>query len=1076
MNVTLLRIFCRMKSNSFLSPGSGWARPFAILGMIALGAVGAHAANSQPAVQFNRDIRPILGENCLACHGPDTNARKANLRLDTQAGIFEATPKRGPAVVPGNLEKSELFRRIMTPDEDDLMPPPKSHKVLKPEEKELIRQWILAGAPWQGHWSFIKPVKEAVPAVRKAGWVRNPIDNFVLAKLESKGLAPAPEADRRTLARRLSLDLTGLPPAPEDVERFVKDRSRDAYEKYVRKLLSSPRWGEHRGRYWLDAARYADTHGLHFDNYREMWPYRDYVIRSFNQNKAFDKFVVEQLAGDLLANPTDDELVATGFHRCNMTTNEGGTIEEENLTNYANDRVTTTGWVFMGLTMNCSACHDHKFDPITQRDFYGMAAYFRNTTQSGFDKNHREGDLFIVAPQGEADRARWKALPAETAAARAVQAAEAPLADLAFTNWLAEAKPEKRRLEFTREYLALPLQDQAAALKGQLNGKAKLLGNVPLADWRADGPFGPAPVMTTNQSIVLGDLGDLDDNEPLTFAAWIWVPKEFKGEGSILARMAGADQQSRGWDFFLKDDDFGLALIHRGPGIALKVRSFKALTRDEWHHVCVTYDGGLRARGMKLYVDGKETNTQPDQDRLNGTIKNSLPLQLGRRESGNQLHGVALQDVRVIRRRLAPLEINALAAAPRLAKLFTQAPTNAPAMNALRDYHHLTLHRGWQQAYTRVTALETEMDAIRAHSPVAHIQREKTNSEPMAAILFRGEYDKPRDKVGGATPAFLPPRPEGSPNNRLGLAQWVVSPENPLTARAAVNRYWQEIFGTGIVKTTEDFGTVGDPPINQALLDWLAVEFQESGWDVQHIFTLLVTSAAYRQSAVTTPAKLELDPQNRYLSRGPRFRMDGEMIRDFALSASGLLNPAMGGPSVRPYQPPGVWEVVGMPESNTRHYIQDHGPDLYRRSIYTFWKRGAPPASMDILNAPNRETCAVRRERTNTPLQALVPLNDPQFIEASRKLAELALARGRREAINVMSQRLLGRPLSTEEQAIVQRTLKEMEAHFRADPGAANQLLGVGESAIGRKQDLPELAAMTMVANQLMNLDEALNK
>jgi hypothetical protein len=1068
------------------------------------------AAWAASTIQFNRDIRPILAENCLACHGPDNGSRKAGLRLDTKDGMFERTPKHEPAVVPGSLEKSELWRRITTTDPDDVMPPPKSHKVLKPEQRELFKQWIVAGTPWQGHWAYIKPERPPLPEIGKiviseslisgskrlaahtdslitTHWVRNPIDAFVLARLQSTGLTPNSEADRRTLARRLALDLTGLPPKPEVVEGFVRDGSPDAYERLMNRFMNSPQWGEHRARYWLDAARYADTHGLHFDNYREMWPYREWVIKAFNTNMRFDQFTIEQLAGDLLVNPTDEQEVATGFQRCNMTTNEGGTIEDENLANYANDRVTTTSWVFLGSTLNCCACHDHKFDPFTTRDFYSMAAFYRNTTQGGFDKNIRESDLYKVMPQTDSDRARWKALLDEVEAAKQARKTASREADTAFTNWLASVKPENlsKDIKIPGEYFRAALNEGwGTNVASQLNGTFANLTGPTRLDWTTNsGPLGPAPVLTKDQSFVVGDAADFEASESFSFGAWVLVPQDFKGEGSVLARMGGEEEKYRGWDLVVRDDEFAVKMVNRWQNIAMEIRSTdKAVKRGEWEHLFVTYDGSGRTQGLKLFVNGGEVKANRDSNRLEDTIRSPFPLRIGRRERNNQLDHVAVQDVRIYRGRLSSAEVRAIAAAPRLAELLAQTsaePTNMVPSDALRDYFLVTRHEGWQQAQARLAALEAEQALIRGRSPVTLVQVEKRNSEPMANILFRGQYDKPKDKVGPATPALLPAMPSDAPKNRLGLAQWIVSPENPLTARVTVNRFWQEIFGIGLVKNAEDFGTTSEPPSNPDLLDWLAVEFIESGWNVKHLFELIVTSSTYRQSAKVTSEKLEKDPQNRLSSRGPRFRMDAEMVRDYALAASGLLVDKIGGRSVKPYQPEGVWEAVAMPESNTRFYIRDHGEALYRRSLYTFWKRAAPPATMDIFNAPSREVCTVRRERTNTPLQALATLNDPQFLEAARRLAEVALIQVRArddDAIEEMALRLLSRPLTPSEKSVVRETLGAMRAYYDDQPEAAKQLLATGESKLPDTFSASQLAAMTMVANQLMNLDEVLNK
>ena len=1043
---------------------------------------------AEARVLFNRDIRPILSDYCFACHGPDDSSRKGDLRLDTKDGLYEETDKHEPAVIPGDLQKSELWYRITTTDEDDIMPPTKSEKTLQPEQKDMIRQWILDGAPWEGHWSFVKPQRPAVPDVLREGFeIRNPIDAFVLSVLESKQIAPAKEADRRTLARRLSLDLTGLPPRTEDVEAFVSEEAPNAYERYVNHLMNSPHWGEHRGRYWLDAARYADTHGLHFDNYREIWPYRDWVIRAFSNNMPFDQFTVEQIAGDLLENPTQDQIVATGFQRCNMTTNEGGTIEAENLVNYANDRVTTTGWVWLGLTVNCAACHDHKFDPVTTRDFYSLASYYRNTKQSGFDRNRRESDLYVVVPQTQKDRDRWDVLPSEIEVARRVFEERESEVDVSFTNWLATAEAQDlgNEVVLSDEHLRLTfVDDSPTRVPGRIAEKDRAFAFSGKLGWRGDGPYGAAPILSREHTLTIPNAGDFDASEPFSGGAWVFLPDEFKGEGSLMSRMEGLKGSEVGWDLFVRDRDFGVNLIHRRRSNAMKVRAReKTMNPGKWQHLFFTYGGTRHASDVKLYVDGIEVAANRDSDRLEHSIRANAPLRIGRREDGHELNGVSVQDVRIYRRQLDAWEVRALAAAPRLNSLLEhvrkQSPgnTNNVPVDTLRGYYRLTQDRVWRGAHADLVKLQLERQEIRGRSPVTLVQKEKMDSEPSAHVLFRGQYDQPREKVQPSAIASLHPMPDGAPKSRLGLAQWLVSPENPLTARVTVNRFWQEIFGDGLVRTVEDFGAMGERPVNPELLDWLAVEFRESGWNVKHIFRLMVMSSAYRQSAATSPRKLELDPGNRYLSRGPRFRMDAEMVRDYALAASGLLARQIGGPSVRPYQPPGVWEAVAMPESNTGNYVMDEGAALYRRSLYTFWKRAAPPAVMDLFNAPSRETCTVRRERTNTPLQALATLNDPEFVEAARHLAKIGLSRGSdSNALDEIALRLLSRTLTTEERGIVGETMKDMLTFYEKNPDAAKRLLTVGNSKGLDGVLLPRFAAMTMVVNQLMNLDEVLNK
>ncbi len=1039
------------------------------------------AATTEAPLRFNRDIRPILAENCTACHGPDANKRKAGLRLDTRDGLVEKTAKHGPAVVPGDLEKSELWRRLTTTDSDDVMPPPESHKQLTSAQKELMRRWILAGAPWEGHWAYLKAEKPAIPSVKSGGFpVRNPIDALVLAKLQSRGLKPAPEADRRTLARRLSLDLTGLPPSPDQVAAFVKDRSPDYYQRFVRELMASPAWGEHRGRYWLDAARYADTHGLHFDNYREMWPYRDWVIRAFNRNMPFDQFTVEQLAGDLLENPTTDQKTATGFQRCSMTTNEGGTIDEENLANYANDRVTTLGWVWLGTTMNCAACHDHKFDPFTMRDFYSLSALFRNTTQPGKDGNSKDSAPSILVPQTVDDGVRWAALPAEISAATNAVAQRRVEARVNFENWLKGATPEALEADVSGSNLVLhlPLDRRETNQLTLAVGSARQVALAGDREWQ-DGRIGPALVLKKDATLELGESGDFERTNAFSYGAWVRVSKAGPGVG-VLARME-VDNGYRGWDLHQEGKKFNVHLVNAWPENSIRVSTRNEVVKEKsFQHVFVTYDGSSQAKGVRIYIDGEEVPVDIDKDTLKDTIRTKSPLRVGQRSKDHVFERGRVQDIRVYDRMVDAAGVKRIARAGMVREALAASPEKRTPeqREAVYDYWLTTRDNEFVQRSGRVTALRAERDAIRDRNPVTLIQEEKKDSMPTANVLFRGQYDKPRDKVTGGTPLSLHAFAPGNSTNRLGLARWLISPENPLMSRVIVNRFWQEVFGVGIVRTAEDFGTTGEAPVNQELLDWLAIDFVEHGWDVKRLFEQIVTSSTYRQTAETTSEKLEKDPQNRLLSRGPRFRMDAEMIRDYALAASDLLVRKVGGASVKPYQPPGVWEAVAMPESNTKKYQADKGDALYRRSLYTFWKRAAPPAAMDIFNAPSREVCAVRRERTDTPLQALVTLNDPQFVEAARRLAELALIGCSREdeSLQFMAARLLARPLAGKELTILRATLVAMKDFYDKEPDAAKQLLSVGDARPAVNLPAPRVAAFTMVANQLMNLDEVLNK
>jgi hypothetical protein len=1035
-------------------------------------AITASAAQAQMRPEYNRDVRPILAENCFACHGPDSASRKAGLRLDQREAALKAE-----AIVPGNPDKSGLIERIFAKDAKDRMPPRKTLKKLTESQKETLRRWIAAGAEYQPHWSFLAPKRPAVPVVKKQGWARNPLDFFILAELEKRGLQPSPEADRRTLARRVSLDLTGLPPSPAEVEAFVNDPAADAYERLVDRLLKSPHWGEHRARYWLDAARYADTHGIHFDNFREIWSYRDWVIRAFNDNLSFDRFTVEQLAGDLLPNRTLDQQVATGFNRCNITSNEGGLIPEEYLVLYTRDRTETVSKVWLGLTANCAVCHDHKFDALTMRDFYSLSAFFNNTTQGAMDGNIKDTPPVILVPRTE-DRPRWDAVGREIAEAAKQAEARKHAARADFDRWSTAARPDQVAPRAPKEGLALLAQlseGTGNAIHLDVTGKLRTITLSGGISWEPGYVADRAFKATPGGTIELADAGDFEKDKGFSYGAWVRLPANVQ-YGAIAARMDDRNA-FRGWDLWVENNRVGTHIIHRWQDDAIKVVAQTPLTPGQWHHVCVTYDGSAKAVGVKIYINGTEQAArQIFADHLRNSIRTTVPLKIAQRNTTSRLEGVAIQDLRLYGRALNSDEVGSMARSARAVWLTAKpaAARTAAEKEELFAWWLPDKDATYRALSQRLSALKQEQETVRARGTIAHVMQER-DSEPMAYILFRGDYDKRRDPVKATTPKSLPALPADLPHNRLGLARWLLRPENPLTARVTVNRFWQEVFGTGLVRTAGDFGVAGELPSHPELLDWLAVNFREGGWDVKGFFKLLVTSATYRQSAAVTRDRLEKDPQNRYLSRAPRYRLDAEMIRDYALAASGLLVRKLGGPSVKPYQPEGVWEAVGMIGSNTRDYRADSGESLYRRGLYTFWKRAAPPASMDILNAPNRETCAVHRERTNTPLQALVTLNDPQFVEAARHLAQLTLKEGG-SATDHMARRLLCRPLRPEETKVVQGTLDDLLAYYKDHEGDARKLVAVGESRADPSLDVRTLAAWTMLANEMMNLDEVLNK
>ena len=1062
-------------------------------------------AEPAPGVDFRRDVRPILSDNCFACHGPDEATREADLRLDTRDGAFGQRPPagrsnrpRGPAVVPGDIGASLLVERINHADPLRRMPPEVSQKSLSGEQIETLTRWIEQGAPWDEHWSFAAVERPAPPVVNDEAWPRDPLDRFILARLETEGLTPAEEADRHTLARRAALDLTGLPPDPGTVATFLDDTKDGAYERLVDRLLASPHWGEHRARYWLDAARYGDTHGIHNDNYREMYAYRDWVIKAFNRNQPFDEFTRDQIAGDLLPEPTLDQLIATGFQRNNITTNEGGVVIEEYEAIYAKDRAETVGSVFMGLTVGCASCHDHKFDPISQREFYALTAFFRNTTQYVMDGNISDPPPTLVVPR-EDDRDAWYRLREEVGEIEDALAARRGEVEPAFADWLASdahsaldaplgADSELLRLDLAGEAGATGATEPAVIAGGERK-PVSLHGEVRTEP----GPNGlPALLFGDKASAELPPL-EIDTDTPFSLAMWIHMPE---AEGSYtVASQSDPHDADRGWQITLgaRELHFRLRGDRAGPGrgatsISINPNNTQRLTPGEWTHVVFTHDGSGERGGLHIYRDGERVAEQGSEffARVEGSILTDRPFYLGRHDrrtegSARYFAGGGIADVRVFDRALSVEEASVLSNWGAIRAAALKAP------GALTEGEHRSLLLSYanthDEEYRRLASRRLEIDAewreLRRRGTVTHVMQERPGTEAAAHVLYRGNYDQPRERVLATTPAALPSMPDDLPRNRLGLAHWLAHETNPLTTRVTVNRFWQQVFGAGLVTTSEDFGAQGEVPSHPELLDYLATEFRDSGWDVKDFFRRLVTSSTYRQAATLTPHKLEQDPDNRLLSRGPRFRMDAEMVRDTALAASGLLVRTIGGPSVKPYQPEGHWERVAMNSSNTARYRRDSGDKLYRRSLYTFWKRAAPPPSMTIFDAGNREHSVVRRERTNTPLQALVTMNDTQFVEASRYLAQRAM----REAgddfdrrLDYLTTRLLSRDFGDAERAVARRTYDGLIDLYRADRAAARELVDVGESAHDAALHASESAAWTMLASQLMNLDEALNK
>ena len=1030
-------------------------------------------------VSFNEHIQPLLSEYCYHCHGPDSGTREPKdnpLRLDRPEDAFVLRDNGLPSIIKGKPAESELVKRMHQADPDMIMPPPKSHKTMKPEEIAIIERWIEQGAEYEPHWAFAPVVKPEPPAAGDA-WAANPIDRFIAEKLEDAGMSPNPPEDARRFYRRLHLDLTGLPPAPEAVDAFAKASATDfqaAVEKAADELLATTASAENFARHWLDAARYADTHGIHIDNYRAIWPYRDWVISAFKNNMPWDQFTTEQLAGDMLPDKTLDQLVATGFSRCLATTGEGGAIAEEYDAIYAKDRVETVSAIWLGLTTGCAACHDHKFDPVSMKEFYQLAAFFRNTPMTALDGNRADHppNVFVPLPP---DRERWAALKAEISEVEKLMAEREKSSGPDFEAWLASASVAPDRSIDSTLHLHLPLAETAGPLRGFVDGQPR---EWPFDAERIDAPFGKAPIISKTP-VELGDIAGFSRSDRVTFGCFIRI--EGKPSGAVIARMNPAESL-RGWDLHLIEGKPAYHVIDSWDKAANKVVASKPLKPGEWHHVMVTFDGAISGhQASAIFVDGKRAKSDTYPNTVGGNIETSVPLRIGSRHGGESaLSGkVAMQDFRFYRRLLDEKEISAIASNSLLQHIIAMpaAQRATEQVKSLHQYFLANIDAPSREIRAKLDKLKVDQNEIQSRGSISLVMEEK-KEEPFAHILTRGVYTDKGEKVTPGTPAVLPPMPVDAPKNRLGLAKWLNDPANPLPARVTMNRAWYYLFGTGIVESNSDFGIMGSRPSHPKLLDWLAAEFVGSKWNHRHMIKLMVTSAAYRQSGKITPEKLEKDPFNRLLARGPRVRLDAEPIRDLALAASGLLSSKTGGPPVKPYQPEGIWEAVAMPQSNTRTYRQDSGESLYRRSIYTMWKRTAAPPTMEIFNAPTRESFCVRRDRTNTPLQSLALMNDPQFVEASRELAAHAIKSSSDADVRAdfITQRLLSRALDDSERKIVRESLAAMLETYRAKPEDAGKLIATGAKPPPQDIDPAELAAWTLVASQILNLDETITR
>lgn len=1074
----------------------------------------AATAATTTELDFNRDIRPILSDHCFACHGPDEAKRKARLRLDSLASATATLRSGDRAVVPGDPQASALVARITTDDPHDLMPPPGDGKPLNPQQRDLLIRWIREGAHWQEHWAFVPPAppSQPNPTIAPHSPSPNPIDAFIDQKRDAAGIAAAPKADPATLLRRVTLDLTGLPPTPEELDTFLADPSPKAYDTVVDRLLASPHYGERMAVPWLDLSRFADTSGYHFDGVRFMWLWRDWVIRAFNDNKPYDIFTVEQLAGDLLPQPTREQRLATGFVRNNMTNDEGGADPDEYLNKYVADRVNTLGNAWLGMTVACAECHDHKFDPIRTREYYQLYAFFHNVPEKGLDRIRTDNPPPRLP------------VPTEDQAFDFVEAdfrlrdAEKTLQDR--INELGETQEKWERETLSSPMptpnsegllLHLPFDDTwdvisphgtniaatapTSSLAGTIPSGPRLLRDDP-PEFVA-GRLGKALKLDGRTHLDLGPLVSFDRTNAFSFGTWVKI----QGHGALLSRMDPAPSH-RGFDLLVQDGRFVVHLIHHYPDNALKVLTRQKFEGPHWRHVLMTHDGSGKASGLRVYVDGQSRDLDVERDALSNSITSNQPLRIGSRAGDTRFTGT-LDDLRIYDRTLSPAEAQTLA-------LHGLWPVLSQSRGQRSAEDRADLHRFYKEQHAvdflraerALAEARTQKETLIAAIPTAMIMEEMQPPRD-THVLVRGDFRTRGERVLPGTPEFLPPlratrfsNAQGRPSweylaqppsndwipSRLDLAAWLVSPEHPLTARVTVNRFWALFFGAGLVNTPNDLGAQGEWPSHPALLDFLAIRFRDGDpaatppvppWDVKSLIRLIVTSHTYQQSAVVDPETLEKDPYNRLLARGPRLPLDAEFVRDHALAVSGLLNTQVGGPSVKPYQPPGLWD------GTDSVFVQDHGIDLYRRGLYVFWRRSAHYPSFAAFDAPNREVCTVFRQRTQTPLQSLVLMNDPAFVEAARALAQRVMKESPPDAQQRLTRAFrltLSRPPAPEEIDTLRRTYEQQLTTFQDNPHRAIEFLKVGESPVPDGLDRPQLAALTAVANVLLNLNETITR
>lgn len=1037
--------------------------------------VAMEMENLPEEIDFNFHVRPILSDRCWACHGPDANSRKAELRLDTEEGAFAAlTEGSGHAFVKGKPAKSVALQRMISTDPETVMPPPESKLDISAKEIAIISKWIEQGATWKKHWAYIPPQKQTIPEEN------NPIDHFVLAKLKEQDLSPAPRAEKERLLRRLYLDLTGLPPSIEAINAFMADDRPDAYEKVVDQLLDSDAYAERMAMEWMDVARYADSHGMHADGWRMMWPWRDWVIQSFKKNKPYNEFVTEQLAGDLLPKPDKNQILATAFNRNHPMTAEGGAIDEEFRLSYVFDRAETATTAFLGLTLNCARCHDHKFDPISQEEYYQMAAFFNNVKELGMtgdDGNY--GPMMLITTEAQNEKLQ--------ALSESIQEKEGNLKltknELSSTKtFINNLKPIQLPIKYMAHISVENLIPTGKKNNGyHIDGNKKMYAAQGVS--LVEGKIGKGLQLDDEyDEVYLNDVGLFELTEPFSAALWFNIEDRKSGKTQVFMGTAGDKNNFwRGWDFFIDTTDhLTVRLIHSLPHNYIQITTEQLIQHNEWVHAAFSYDGSGRAEGLQLFVNGQLAETSINYNKL---YKSIYPVQVAVHTPQDRpiLVGKSYRNYTgekgIIKGKLDEIYLfNRAITKPEVALLFD--PTaNQSEQNDLVEYH-LSQH-------PKIKALNAELQQLRKEKlefvnpiPEVMVMEEMPTQRPMH-VLNRGQYDQPRQAVDMGTLQQVLPFPDDLPKNRLGFAKWLFLKDNPLTARVTVNRYWQLFFGKGLVNTPQDFGSQGALPTHPDLLDWLAVEFMESNWDLKALHKLIVLSSTYQQSSSTDVASREKDPLNEWLSRGPSHRLPAEIIRDNALAASGLLVQQVGGESVRPYQPEGLWIDKGNFSHMLLRYKITRGDSLYRRSLYTFVKRTSPHPSMTAFDAPNRDVCTVQRESTTTPLQALVLLNDPQFVEAAKVLAQRMQLEGGEDLADQIAYAFrlsTGRKPQIEEINILKALYEQKYAEFKQAPEKAKELLAVGDFDLSPNLDQTQTAALTLLSSTMLNHDEAYTK